>query len=119
MKKTILKSVMLTAIASLAMSGYVAADHMSPMGEEFMDMPNDNHDDIIEQFEEDGDFMGDALMAADSEVSMSSDGSMGSADPSATNSIQSMTMDAGESEPLNNAAAVSERATQAGVGRSR
>ena len=119
MNKTILKGIMLTAITSLAMSGYVAADHMSPMGEDFIDMPNDNHDDIMEQFAEDGDFMGDALMAADSEVSMSSDGSMGSEDPAAENSIQSMTMDAGASEPLNNAAAVSQAATQAGVGRSR
>lgn len=119
MKKTILRTAMLAAIASLAMSGYVAADHMSPMGEDFIDMPNDNHDDIMDQFEQDGDFMGDALMASDSEVSMAYDGETGSDDPAAENSLESMTQDGGVSEPLNNAASVSQTATQAGVGRSR
>lgn len=119
MKKTILRTAMLAAIASLAMSGYVSADHMSPMGEDFIVMPNDNHDDIMDQFEEDGDFMGESLMASDSETSMAYDGETGSEDPAAMDSIQSMTQDTGVSAPLNNAASVSQTANQAGVGRSR
>jgi hypothetical protein len=68
MKTTILKSALLAAVVSLTFSGFVAADHMSPMGDDWVDMPNDYHDLRIDEFEEDGDFVGDATIAATGEM---------------------------------------------------
>jgi hypothetical protein len=68
MKKILFNSAMLAAIASLTFTSYVSADHMSPMGEDWVDMPNDYHDLRMEEFEEDGDFVGEAALAATGEM---------------------------------------------------
>ena len=108
MKRTILRATMLAAIASLAMSGYVSADHMAADEANEIELPNDNHDDRMEQFEEDGDFLGDAQMAAD--------GDMSTEDTSAMYSNQSKTRDSGIN-PLQNSASVSQTSNQTGANR--
>lgn len=70
MKKTILKTTMLAAIASLTMSGYVSAHHPSedvnPNFATVDEQISDQHNIIIDAMLEDGDFMGGAVRAMDS-----------------------------------------------------